>query len=81
MVDRSLIACGKRCGWMPASILNLKVMFENKNGQDWYLGFLCIMLDQNKHIYPNILFVLAYICTVLIGKYSAYNVKVLYNGT
>ena len=55
MVDRSLIACGNRCGWMPPSFMNLKVIFKDKKGQNWYIGFW-INLDHNQYFYPNKLF-------------------------
>ena len=40
---------------MPPSILNLKVIFKDKKGQNWYFGFI-INLDHNQYIYPNKLF-------------------------
>ena len=40
MVDRSLIACGISCGWMPPLILNLKVIFKDEKGQNLYFVFL-----------------------------------------
>ena len=43
MVDRSLIAYGKRCEWMPPLILNLKVIFKDEKGQNWYFVFLVLI--------------------------------------
>ena len=50
MVDRSLIACGKRCGWMPPLILNLKVIFKDEKGQI-AVFFLNINLDHNQNTF------------------------------